>query len=79
MKQILALLVSVLMFVGCEPPKYPNCDYCKAPRQDARPYMCRKCSKTHASCSTERPLHVIDVKADKEGFAAGRSVKTCPE
>ncbi len=70
----------LLLLTSCSPePKYPMCDYCKAPRKDAQIYPCRKCGKSHSSCSIEAPLHAIDARKDKEGFAMGRSVKVCPE
>jgi len=76
MKKIAAVLL--LLLVACSDPKYPMCDYCKAPKQDARIYACRKCGASHSSCGVEAPLHAVDARKDKEGFAVGRSVKVCP-
>lgn len=74
------LTAFVLCLAACGPePVYPMCDYCKKPKQDARPYACRKCGKAHSSCIVETPLHAIDLKLDKDGAAAGRSIKVCPE
>lgn len=74
-------LVSVLLcLAACSPPpQYPTCDYCRKPKQDARIYACRKCGNSHSSCGVESPLHALDVRKDKEGFATGRSIKMCPE
>jgi hypothetical protein len=79
---MIALLTAPM---SCSPPPpppkpvYPLCDYCRAPKKDAKIYPCRQCGKSHSSCSAESPLHVLDVRKDKEGLAAGRSVKLCPE
>ena len=83
MKKLLAM-AAILCLSACSPPPpppkpvYPMCDYCKKPQKDAKIYPCRKCGGSHSSCSVEAPLHVIDARKDKEGFAMGRSVKICP-
>ena len=74
------LAVALLFLASCGPaPQYPVCDYCQKQRQDARVYSCRKCGKSHTSCSIEKPMHAMDVRRDKEGFATGFSIKNCPE
>lgn len=74
------MIVTLITLSGCSPePKYPMCDYCKAPRQDARIYVCRKCQGSHSSCRVEGPLHAMDVRKDKEGIATGFSIKVCPD
>jgi hypothetical protein len=74
------IVATLLCLSACSPePKYPMCDYCKVPRQDARVYACRKCGGSHSSCRIEQPLHAMDVRKDKEGLATGFSIKVCPD
>lgn len=83
MKKMLAVVLIAL--AACSPPppppppQYPVCDYCGKPKKDAKVYVCRKCGGSHSSCGVEAPLHAIDARKDKEGFAMGRSIKACPD
>jgi hypothetical protein len=75
-----ALLAS-LSALGCEKPPapvHPTCDYCKIGRADAKVYPCLECKKTHFSCGKEVALKALDLKAGKDGLAAGRAIKNCP-
>lgn len=78
------LVILLALLAGCGPTETPPmCDYCKAPRIDAKVYPCRKCQKTHRSCSKEGPLHALEYsKAQKggdSGGAVGQAIKACPE
>lgn len=85
MRKVISSCVSIalsVLLLSCEPPSvpvYPTCDYCAAPRVDARVYPCRKCGKSHFSCKLESALRANDVRKDAEGFAIGRSIKMCPD
>lgn len=73
------IVAAILALAACEHPKYPMCEYCAKPQPDARLYACRQCQGTHSSCRVEKPLHAMDLRKDKEGFATGFSIKVCPQ